>query len=473
MKMPAAGSAATADGTRLDALRAAALQQHRLAELGLGKPLRQPRAPHPPAAPPPAVAEPARAAGGLEAEAYEPPALSLAQRLGLVEAPPAKLSAVEWATVASQAATSGQSTRPCAICQEPFGCAGEQALLSCGHAFHRSCLRSWERHARRRTCPCCRAVHYQVCAIDDGFRAYSAQCATLLQAGWRGARARREHALRRARADPERLRSYCAARLDGLSDALLRRLGRGQGEADALLAQLERERGARLGLYAHAPDAEAADAPDPAEAAAARARARGVRECSVCLQPCVARRHSSGGSGLCVLSCSHVFHGACVQAFETFALARSAHTCPECRAVYMRWPYEPAEPRRAEPPVCAPCAPPGADSRERQPIPDVGAAAASERVSADEIERLLEARRALMRDAPKGLALARQLVHATSDEANGHHAKGKADARPLPAPAPAPAGGVRGGAAGRARARGGASTTSAGAHRTTIDAARR
>jgi hypothetical protein len=50
-----------------------------------------------------------------------PPPLSLAQRMGLVEAPPTLLSSAEWAKVKSMSVHRHDSASPCPICHEPFG----------------------------------------------------------------------------------------------------------------------------------------------------------------------------------------------------------------------------------------------------------------------------------------------------------------------------------------------------------------
>ena len=69
--------------------------------------------------------------GGLSTSSKEvehvldkvPPPLSLAQRMGLVEAPPTLLSNAEWAKVKSMSVHRHDSASPCPICHEPFGLA--------------------------------------------------------------------------------------------------------------------------------------------------------------------------------------------------------------------------------------------------------------------------------------------------------------------------------------------------------------
>ena len=143
-----------------------ALQQQRLAEMkiDLGAPrssnlqrqLRQQ-----PRAPPPA---PADDDDEEEEDEYarKQPTLTLAQRMGLAEAPEPELTCSEWEAIADISRDRGASLEPCVICCEHFK-DEKQVLLSCGHVFHRACLRSWERHSKSRCCPVCRK---QVCSAE-------------------------------------------------------------------------------------------------------------------------------------------------------------------------------------------------------------------------------------------------------------------------------------------------------------------
>lgn len=61
--------------------------------------------------------------------------LTLAQRLGLVEAPPAPLSENQWVEVEQQAVHRGMHTGNCPICHESLG-KNPSVILSCSHIFH-------------------------------------------------------------------------------------------------------------------------------------------------------------------------------------------------------------------------------------------------------------------------------------------------------------------------------------------------
>jgi hypothetical protein len=74
----------------------------------------------------------------------EPIMMTLAQKLGLVAPPPARLTQVEWQEAAQKARHRDDSTSECAICREAFKAEG-QVILSCSHVFHKACLASFER----------------------------------------------------------------------------------------------------------------------------------------------------------------------------------------------------------------------------------------------------------------------------------------------------------------------------------------
>eukprot|EP00729_Bicosta_minor_P017275 gene17275-7377_t len=82
------------------------------------------------------------------------------------------------------------SKRPCCICQERFG-VHQQVLLSCTHVFHRACLRAFEQHSGVRSCPLCRKEDYQARLINDGITEHVTRAAIVIQAAYRGYRARR------------------------------------------------------------------------------------------------------------------------------------------------------------------------------------------------------------------------------------------------------------------------------------------
>ena len=106
------------------------------------------------------------------------PPLTLAQRMGLVDAPPPLLKEHEWEKVKVQSFIRHDSRFPCPVCQEEFGL-GEQVLLSCSHVFHLTCLKSFEKFSRSKKCPLCRRADYQSRVIYDGAQHYRRKAATM------------------------------------------------------------------------------------------------------------------------------------------------------------------------------------------------------------------------------------------------------------------------------------------------------
>ena len=146
---------------------AVALQQQRLASLGLGPPVRRRKKPPPPQRPVRPSAAALSAAGSSvsaaasaqcsecsdDDEANPPPTLTLAQRMGLEAVPDPTLTAKEWAVISDHSKDQGRSNDPCAICLGEFT-TEPQVLLPCALCVH--CMRL-QRSARalhvHRMCP--------------------------------------------------------------------------------------------------------------------------------------------------------------------------------------------------------------------------------------------------------------------------------------------------------------------------------
>ncbi|XP_016336641.1 RING finger protein 32 isoform X2 [Sinocyclocheilus anshuiensis] len=209
-----------------------------------------------------------------------PPPLTLAQRMGLVAAPSRRLTAEEWAEVKTRSIQEGDSTQPCVICREEFRLQ-PQVLLSCSHVFHKVCLKSFEKFSGRKSCPMCRTEQYETRVIYDGARLYREKCAVRIQAFWRGYLVRKWYS---------NIKKYVPPK-----DQQLRRVF------------FEK-----------------------------KAVQRGVQDCPICLN----RLGSHNGSSkedrnVLLLSCSHLFHEPCLQAFELFC-HEVKPTCPLCRSHYAK-----------------------------------------------------------------------------------------------------------------------------------------
>ena len=327
--------------TRPELFHAIALQQQRLTEfkinLGPTTTLRRRAAVPPfqaaPTAPPPPQPASDDSDDGDDRPSKAPPKLTLAQRMGLAEAPEPELTASEWDHIADMSRHRDLSRQPCVICCEPFR-DEKQVLLSCGHTFHRQCLRSWERHSKSRCCPVCRKQHYRKRQIADGANLYREECAIKLQAYARGAAARRRTAKALRHVNPVRMRRYCEDRLGGLTDELVGRIERERSEVDDLFAEIDGTIAASRVLMGGELDWDQVEQ---------TARTRGLGDCPVCLAPLCSDGSSGHGERLALLSCTHVFHHRCLESFERFSLT-PACLCPVCRSAYSKTDMTAGEP---------------------------------------------------------------------------------------------------------------------------------
>ncbi|XP_004546880.2 RING finger protein 32 isoform X5 [Maylandia zebra] len=218
-----------------------------------------------------------------------PPPLTLAQKLGLVASPRERLTEDEWTRVKERSVQQEESAQPCAICREEFQLQ-PQVLLSCSHVFHRACLQAFERFSGRKRCPLCRREPYETRVISDATRLFQHRCATRIQAYWRGYMARKWYRTIKKTICPK--------------DKRLRR-----------------------------------------QFFESRVIQRGVWDCPICLTalsnlslPTVsARSNHQQRRPTVLLSCSHLFHQLCLEAFEAFS-ADSRPLCPLCRSAYHKKP---------------------------------------------------------------------------------------------------------------------------------------
>uniref|UniRef100_A0A665X5R1 Ring finger protein 32 n=1 Tax=Echeneis naucrates TaxID=173247 RepID=A0A665X5R1_ECHNA len=269
-----------------------------------------------------------------------PPPLTLAQKMGLVAPSSERLTENEWMQVKARSVQQGDSAHPCAICREEF-CLQPQVLLSCSHVFHRACLQAFERFSGRKCCPMCRREQYETRVIHDAARLFKNQCATRIQAYWRGCVTRKWYRQMRKTICPKDKhlqRKFFEAKVISHSFLCTKQkrehvhvsvdIDRSLSSSRRVFEQLERKR-----------------ISEPQESDWDRIQSqviqRGVWDCSICLTALCSwnlpmeaggsdqhhRRHSV------LLSCSHLFHQLCLEAFEAFSADRRP-SCPLCRSVY-------------------------------------------------------------------------------------------------------------------------------------------
>ncbi|NXC46517.1 RNF32 protein, partial [Penelope pileata] len=272
-----------------------------------------------------------------------PPRLTLAQKLGLVEPPSLPLTAEEWAKIKQRSIQHGDSIQPCAICREEFALR-PQVLLSCSHVFHKACLKAFERFTGKKSCPMCRKKQYQTRVIHDGARLYKIKCAIRIQASWRGYIVRKWYKNLRKTVPPKdsKLRKqFFEEKVQQISNRLLSSY---DVNLDGFFSEIDSSLAASRGVVQQLEGKEMLLSENDWEEIQMQAFRQEIADCPICIMPlsppahpaCVfpgASPHSSRQTVL--LSCSHVFHQTCLQAFEEFSLAVQ-HICPLCRSHYQK-----------------------------------------------------------------------------------------------------------------------------------------
>ncbi|XP_069816601.1 RING finger protein 32 [Dendropsophus ebraccatus] len=266
------------------------------------------------------------------------PKLTLAQRLGIVEAPAMPLSRDEWFKVKQRSIEQGDSLQPCVICKEEFKL-HPQVLLSCSHVFHRTCLEAYEKFTGRKTCPMCRRNQYQTRVIHDAAQLFRVKCATRIQACWRGYIVRKWYRHFRQTTppkDPRLRKKFFEEKLSEISDRLVRCCN---PDIDGLFSEIDQAIAISHNVFHQL---EQKCNPEIGEAEWEKIQLQAVRQeimdCPICIMPlCPNNEEHRGPSNrqTVLLSCSHVFHLACLQAFEEFSLGKCL-VCPLCRSPYQK-----------------------------------------------------------------------------------------------------------------------------------------
>ncbi|XP_064387866.1 RING finger protein 32-like [Halichondria panicea] len=265
-----------------------------------------------------------------------PPPLTLAQSLGLVEAPQQLLSCAEWEGVRVCSNKREDSRLPCPICQEEFRLS-QQALLSCSHVFHLTCLKSFERFSRTKRCPLCRREGYQTRVVYEGAKQTRIQAATRIQSGWRGYKVRCCYKAYRETHPP----SHPSLRKRHYEDKLSRLTGqlmmscdvRAEGVASMLSECDQSLEKARSVMRAFDICTDQDD--DLWTSAREKAKSHLLSDCSVCLTHLTQPHTLTKPRPLTLLSCGHLLHTSCINSLEQYSDS-CAHLCPLCRSPYSK-----------------------------------------------------------------------------------------------------------------------------------------
>ncbi|XP_077160515.1 RING finger protein 32 [Paroedura picta] len=274
-----------------------------------------------------------------------PQPLTLAQKLGLVEPPALPLTTDEWEHVKQRSIKQGDSVHPCAICREEFALQ-PQVLLSCSHVFHRACLKAFERFTGKKTCPMCRKIQYQTRVIHDGARLFRIKCATRIQACWRGYIVRKWYkGLRKTvpPKDPKLRKKFFEEKFTEICRCLRNSY---ENNVDELFSEIDSTITASQTVF-HELDQKLGPVITEAEWGKIQMQAlrQDIADCPICIMPLShptglqdglpQDSHRSCSRQAVLLSCSHLFHKACLQAFEEFSLGETP-VCPLCRSSYKK-----------------------------------------------------------------------------------------------------------------------------------------
>ncbi|KAM3593050.1 uncharacterized protein V6R79_005094 [Siganus canaliculatus] len=268
------------------------------------------------------------------------PPLTLAQKMGLVAAPAERLTEDEWVQVKARSVQQEESAQPCVICKEEF-LLQPQVLLSCSHVFHRACLQAFERFSRKKCCPMCRREQYETRVINDAAQLFRHKSATRIQACWRGYAARKSYRKLRKSICPKdkRLRrKYFEEKLQELNDSFVRYC---HTDTEAFLSDINRSLSSSRRAFQQLESKYAAEPQENHwDQIQSQVFQRGVWECPICLTalsspvlPTGASTASHQHRHIVLLSCSHLFHLLCLEAFEAFSI-ETRPSCPLCRSVY-------------------------------------------------------------------------------------------------------------------------------------------
>ncbi|XP_063001805.1 RING finger protein 32 [Elgaria multicarinata webbii] len=274
-----------------------------------------------------------------------PQPLTLAQKLGLAEPPAKPLTMEEWEHVKQRSINQGDSVQPCAICREEFALQ-PQVLLSCSHVFHRACLKAFERFAGKKTCPMCRKIQYQTRVIHDGARLFKIKCVTRIQAFWRGHIVRKWYKNLRNTVPPKDTKLRKKFFEEKFTEICQRLLNSYDTHVDELFSEIDSTVAASQDVFRQL---DKTLGPLISEVEWEKIQMQAFRQdivdCPICIMPLVHPTHPQDGfsqdiSQSCgrqtiLLSCSHMFHSTCLQAFEEFSLGERP-ICPLCRSCYQK-----------------------------------------------------------------------------------------------------------------------------------------
>ncbi|NXX56347.1 RNF32 protein, partial [Scopus umbretta] len=273
-----------------------------------------------------------------------PPQLTLAQKLGLVEPPSLPPTAEEWVKIKQRSIQHGHSIQPCAICREEFALQPQVRIIVNCNSFFQACLKAFEKFTGKKSCPMCRREQYQTRVIHDGARLFKIKCAIRIQASWRGYIVRKWYKNLRKTVPPKdsKLRKqFFEKKVQQISNRLLSSYNI---NLDDFFSEIDSSIAASQDVFQQLEGKEILISETDWEKIQMQAFRQEIFDCPICIMPLSPAVHpahlSSGNSNpfsrqTVLLSCSHLFHHTCLQAFEEFSLGEQ-HICPLCRSYYQK-----------------------------------------------------------------------------------------------------------------------------------------
>lgn len=250
--------------------------------------------------------------------------LTLAEKLGIVEPPPAPLTDEQFETVKIEAEKRGFFNECCPICLEKFG-PDNMVLLSCSHLLHATCLMNFRKFSRgqENRCPVCRQPYEFVRVKAES--AYNERCAITIQRVFRGFLVRSKLG-ELAPEGTELHRKWILNKAHLASDMLVSAVDRQSDAIDAVLGSIDHDlEWARNVMKAAEEQGKLVDWETVKQTAMDHG---GFGDCPVCL-----RQMRPGDSS--VTSCGHIFHTNCLQSWVSFCEGeKKPLSCPCCRSPF-------------------------------------------------------------------------------------------------------------------------------------------
>ena len=249
--------------------------------------------------------------------------LTLAEKMGLVNAPPPPLTDEQFETVKITAQRRGFYNETCPICMEPFG-PDNIVLLSCSHLLHATCLMSFRKFSsgKQHLCPVCRQP-YEFVEVNAESE-YCTRCALRIQRVIRGYLVRKDLG-EIAPQGTSLHRKWILARAHHASNQLIVAIENQSDAVDAFLGSIDHDL-----EWARSVMKEIEEKEKVVNWAMLIAKAieKGLEECPVCLRQMLAEDSS-------ITSCGHVFHTQCINSWVQFCNNSSKpSSCPVCRSVF-------------------------------------------------------------------------------------------------------------------------------------------